>query len=116
MEALLLVATMYADLGPTYCGQHTDSIIGPWVALPVETYGADWQCGDLVYLRFYDGQSLMARALDAGPFLYHCVETVDGCLPIVADVPAEHWPHGHATSARLLSFIDITADARRHLH
>jgi hypothetical protein len=110
MEALLIVATMYTDLGTTYCGQHTDSIIGPWVAMPIS---GDWQCGDLIYMRFEDGQSLMARALDAGPFLHHCVETADGCLSIAADVPAEHWQHGKATSARLSYFVNITADARR---
>ena len=112
MDVLLVIATMYADVGPTYCGQMTGSIAEPWVALPL---GGDWQCGDLVYMRFDDGQSLMARALDAGPFLHHCVETPDGCLPIAVDVPAEHWQHGTATSARLSYFIDFTADARRHV-
>jgi len=109
MVELLLVATMYADVGPTYCGYHTDSIAEPWIAMPL---GGDWQCGDLVYMRFYDGSTLMARALDAGPFLHHCVETADGCLPIVADVPARWWQHGRDTSARVTYWQNVSQKAR----
>jgi hypothetical protein len=108
-----MIATMYTDTGLTFCGQNTADIIGPWVALPA---GGDWQCGDLIFLRFEDGKTLMAHALDAGPFLYNCVETPDGCLPIVADVPAEHWQHGTATSARLSYFDNLTEKARRAVH
>ena len=109
-----MVATVYVDTGLTISGLDTSEIIDPWVALPYETMGLDWQLYDLIYMRFENGKSLMARALDAGPFYYHCVETADGCLPIMADVPAEHWQHGQATSARLSYFANITEDARKH--
>jgi len=32
MDVLLVIATMYADVGPTYCGQMTGSIAEPWMA------------------------------------------------------------------------------------
>lgn len=82
----------------------------PWVALPFRDYGITWQCGDLIYLRFANGDTLMARALDAGPFGAYCVMQPDGeCLDIVADMPI-YW-----TDAKLSMVgeaINISAVAR----
>jgi hypothetical protein len=50
------------------------------------------QCGDLMYLRFSDGDTLQARALDAGPFASYCVMQPDGSCPNIGmDVPAHLW-------------------------
>ena len=112
-EIAVLVATLYAGqyVGrETYCGMP----YGSGIALPVETHGTEWQCGDLMYIRFEDGLTLMARATDAGPFGYHCVMSSGDCLPIVADIPADMWQHGDAISARVSFLMNITADARRN--
>ncbi|MCK5643047.1 MAG: hypothetical protein KAJ19_19725 [Gammaproteobacteria bacterium] len=71
-----------------------DQATQPWVALPFDKYGIDWLCGDLILLRTPTG-SIMARALDTGPFGGYCVAQGDGeCLKIVADVPIywATWP------------------------
>lgn len=107
----LLVATVYAG---QYVGQETfcGGVYGDGIALPVETYGTDWQCNDLIYIRYATGETLMARAVDAGPFLHNCVMTADGCLPIRLDVPINLWQHGSDTSAILTYYQNISAQAR----
>jgi hypothetical protein len=60
----------------------------PWVALPFGEFGDTWQCGDLVYVRVQGYPSIMARALDTGPFGDYCVIWGTGeCLLIVVDIP-----------------------------
>ena len=90
---LVGIATVYAEpyIGqPLYCGGLYDVDMSPWIALPV---GTDWQCGDPVRLRFEDGSTLTARAMDAGPFGAFCVKQPDGaCLPIIVDIPAHLAP------------------------
>ena len=64
----LLVATWYAGAyvgQPLYCGGTYAETTAPWVALPIQD--KTWECGDLIFLRFENGDTLMARALDAGP-------------------------------------------------
>lgn len=66
----------------------------PWIALPLRDYQSGAvECGDLYYLKFENGRTLMARALDAGPLSLYCVEQPDGsCARIGMDVPAHLWP------------------------
>jgi hypothetical protein len=67
----------------------------PTVALPVgDYYRADGvQCGDLYYIRWENGHTLMARAYDAGPFALYCVKQTDGTCPNIGmDVPSLFWP------------------------
>lgn len=76
---------------PLFCSTvshplYYDSVTPPWLALPISTFGTDWQCGDLIYIPGHGTY----RALDAGPFGDHCVATGDQCLPIRADMPAIH--------------------------
>jgi len=114
-EALLTVAavaTMYTDIGPLYCGGHTSTTQEPWLALPISQLGTTWQCGDLYYLRFSDGTTLMARALDAGPFAKYCVQLDNNCLPIVADIPQAHAPFP-GLSIPIAQMFNITAEVRR---
>jgi len=96
--ALSLVATCYPHTGPLYCGGTMDASV-PIVALPYQEYGDTWECGDLVYLRFEDGSTLMARAMDTGPFGDNCVIVGDECVPIAVDVPRAFWPLGDRLSA-----------------
>ena len=77
---------------PLYCGNVYAAETGPWVALPYREYGDSWQCGDLVYLSFGNGDALMARALDTGPFGRNCVIRGNRCIPILVDVPELWWP------------------------
>jgi len=88
----LIVATWYAGAyvgQPLYCGGVYAETTESWIALPVDS---GWQCGDLVYLSFGNGDALMARALDAGPLGDYCVVYGDQCLPIAVDVPRHLWP------------------------
>jgi len=90
---------MYPHTGALYCGGYSDTVGVPFVALPVSQYDHAWQCGDLVYLRLESGDTLMARAMDAGPFGDNCVVQRDGsCAPIAVDVPAAFWPLGEQLS------------------
>jgi len=112
-----LVATWYvaASGAPLYCSTPDaplayDIGAAPWVALPVREYGDAWQCGDLIYLSWLDGNALMARAYDAGPFGAHCVETGGACLPIAVDVPRHLWPvDGLSAPVRV---VNVTAEVR----
>lgn len=80
---------------PLFCSTpgrplYYDAATPPWVALSVD---GEWQCWDLLLVREYlpDGttRSVMAYALDAGPFGDHCVVQADGTCPsIVVDMPA----------------------------
>ena len=94
-EIIIGVATWYAGpyvAQPLYCGGVYAESTAPWVALPSQTHGTDWQCGDLVYLSFGNGDALMARAMDTGPFGDKCVTDDDKCIGIVTDVPRHLWP------------------------
>ena len=123
MEAVII--TMYAApfIGqPLYCSMPDNPLYyspstPPWIALPVEDYqSGKVQCGDLMYIRFKlsDGSTstLMARALDAGPFASYCVRQLDGSCPsIAADVPVYWWPvEGISAWAEV---IDLTAEAEK---
>ena len=98
----LILATVYGRVGqPLYCSTpdaplYYDTTYPPWLALPIEHYqDGRAQCGDLLYIRFSDGSTLMARAYDAGPFASYCVKQADGSCPSIGlDVPAHLWPVG----------------------
>lgn len=86
---LIGVATWY---GGIYVGQPLASGEGyytldrePWVALDSSALGDFYEWGDLLYLRFDNGTTMMARVWDCGPFSLYNV----GGRPIVVDVP-EH--------------------------
>jgi hypothetical protein len=92
-----------------------DDLSPLWVALPYSQYKVTWNCWDVFLVREHldDGttRSLMALALDTGPFGDHCVAQGDGeCLPIVIDVPQMHatWD---TLSARV-EVINLSAVAR----
>ena len=106
--ALTGIATAYAGPyvgGPLYCGGVYDLQAAPWIALPT---GGAWECGDLVYLRFEDGSTLMARALDAGPLgLYN----VQG-QAIIADVPAHLAPFALSGPVELYNFGEAARSCR----
>jgi hypothetical protein len=98
--AAITLATMYAGSpgAALYCSTPTEPLIfsaetTPFLALPVEHYlDGSVQCGDLMYLRFPNGSTLLARALDAGPFASYCVMQPDGSCPNIGmDVPAHLW-------------------------
>jgi hypothetical protein len=114
LELLLVVATWYQGPyvnQPLYCGGTYAESTAPWVALP---YGGEWECGDLVYISFGQGDALLARAMDTGPFGKHCVLQVDGsCAPIVVDIPRHLWPKElwDQLSAPVM-VTNITAQAR----
>ena len=93
-------------------GVYTDTA-APWVALPAQDRGDTWQCGDLVALWFPEqSELLVARAMDAGPFGEHCIQSIDGaCSPIVADIPLHLWPAGDALSAPV-ELTNISRQAR----
>ena len=98
------IATAYAGpyvAGPLYCGGVYDVEAEPsesWIALPVDD--PTWRCGDLVYVRFEDGSTLMARAMDAGPLgLYN----VQG-QRIIADIPAHLAPFALSGAIELYNF------------
>ena len=96
--ATFYTAAMYGG-EPLYCSTPEtplfyDTALTPWIAFPDEDYlSGNVQCGDLFYIRFPDGTTLLARALDAGPFASYCVQQADGaCPPIGLDVPEHLWP------------------------
>jgi len=94
------IATAYAGPyigGPLYCGGTYDLGADPWIALPV---GGDWECGDLVFVRFEDGSTLMARAMDAGPLGQYNVEG----RAIIADIPAHLAPFKLSGPIELYNF------------
>ena len=102
VEAVTVIATMYLGPvgGPLYCSTPANPLSFTtqqpikWIALPVEDYQSGAvACGDLHYLKFADGSTLMARALDAGPFAMYCVKQPDGSCPSIGvDVPGYFWP------------------------
>jgi len=111
MECSLLliagIATAYAGqyVGqPLYCGGVYDVQAEPWIALPV----GEFECGDLVLVRFEDGSTLMARAMDAGPLgLYN----VQG-QAIIADVPAHLAPFALSGPIELYNFGEAARQCR----
>ena len=113
MENVVTVATWYAlqYIGqPLYCGGTYAEAAAPWVAMPA---GGDWQCGDLVYLSFGNGDALMARAMDAGPFGDNCVMQGDTCAPIVTDVPRHLWPVSlEGDTSATVTLWNVTGDCR----
>jgi hypothetical protein len=101
LVALVGIATAYAGpyIGqPLYCGGVYDLQADPWIAMPIG--GGGWECGDLVYLRFADGSTLMARAMDAGPLSLYNVEG----QPIIADIPAHLAPFALSGPIELYNF------------
>ena len=100
---------------PLFCATSSEPLYydqssPPWVALPVSQFGVTWERGDLLLIRPQGASSLMARALDAGPFGDHCIATGDQCLPIVVDVPA-HLATWEGLSAEV-EVVNISAVAR----
>ena len=117
VELLTVVATMYAG---RYVGQETfcGLTYGDGIALPIETHGIDWGCGDLIayWTKGRDGQEYLtlATAVDAGPFGKHCIMQPGGlCASIVIDVPINLWRHGNDTSARVTYYQNASAEARK---
>lgn len=110
-EVMLVgVATWYGGVyvdGPLYCGGTYAPETDPWVALDVALEGAFWECGDLVHLRFDDGTSLTARAMDAGPFERYRV----GEERIVVDVPEHLAPFAGLSSG--VEVLNLSAMARQ---
>ena len=104
MNVLYGVVTWYAIAtfggGPLYCGEGCyETGRSPWIALPVETRGTWWECGDEIVI-WSGGEMHILRALDAGPFGRHCVEWNDECLAILGDVPGPwRWWPGLSTRA-----------------
>lgn len=90
--------------GGTYGGQAE-----PFLALPVDGFGSEWQCGDRIRIEG-NGWTLNARALDAGPLhLYYIRDWPD--LRIAADIPARFALfHGLSAKARV---VNLSALARR---
>ena len=88
----------------------------PWIALPAEHYrDGIAQPGDLFYIRFPDGSTLMARALDAGPFASYCVEQPDGSCPDIGmDIPDHLWPVGGLSA--WVEVYNVSAAARAGVH
>lgn len=82
---------------PLYCSTITKPLYynhetAPWIAMPVSWFEEKKiSCGDLVNIHFPNGAHLHARAWDAGPLEKYYVQD-HPLLPIVADVPWEHWP------------------------
>jgi len=85
---------------PLFCGGIYTDTTGPWFALPIETHGTDWQCGDL-WCVWADGEEHCAPARDSGPFGNYCVVQPDGTCPRIAvDVPQPWaWFGGLSTTA-----------------
>ena len=117
MEALLIVATLYA--GP-YVGQETfcGCTYGDGIALPIETYGTEWECFDWIaaWTTGRDGQEYLtfAQVVDTGPFGNHCVMQPDGfCASIAVDIPENLWYHGEDISATLTFYMNISAKGRK---
>jgi hypothetical protein len=111
----LTIATWYTGPAgaPLFCGGVYADTTAPWVALPVETWGEEWQCGDLIYISFGQGDALMVRAMDAGPFGNRCVLQVDGtCAPIVVDVPRHLWPRSMEGWSAGVQVVNVTAQVR----
>jgi hypothetical protein len=102
VEEVTTVVTMYLlHSSLLFCGEVVTPDTVPWVAMPVETYGVEWQCGDRIAI--YDGvQVRVFTALDAGPFGRFCVRQPSGeCYPIAADVPEPWaWFPGLSTTAK----------------
>ena len=117
LGVLVGVATMYTGPtgAPSYCDRWDTEYayseeMAPWVALDVGLYESGVvACGASVRLVFEDGQTLRARALDAGYLARHYVEEWGRERPIVADVPAHLAPFG-GWSAPVRVEIDVATD------
>jgi hypothetical protein len=98
------MATIYEHYGhPLYCGGTFDLATPTWVALDVSEYQSGRvRCGDPVRVKFANGQTLRARALDAGYLYKHHI--ADTGLPIVVDVPVH-----------LAPFAGLSIQAELHL-
>lgn len=95
--ALVGIATAYGRpfIGhPLYCDGTYDLDAEPWIALPIDS---DFVCGELAYLRFEDGSTLMARVMDAGPLGQYNVQG----KPILADIPVHLAPFALSGSVEL---------------
>jgi len=90
-----------------------------WIAVDLDAYPA-WECGDLVQVDA-GGVQLMLRVKDSGPLSLYFVDTEDGLVPIVADLPFHVWEWGDALSVmgtitnatgrlRLLGAMDCTEE------
>lgn len=95
LVVLVGVATAYA--GPyvgqeRFCGGLYELDADPWVALNVSGHGDYWECGKWVLVEFDTGETLYARAMDAGPFDGYYVEQWGKDRPIVMDVPLHLFP------------------------
>jgi hypothetical protein len=78
MQTLLAIATV----ATCYTGQYVDQPLAfggiytytaePWVAMPESQLGVTWLRHDLIYVSWGQGDGLLARARDTGPFgRYH---------------------------------------------
>jgi hypothetical protein len=103
---------------PLYCDRGQGLVYAetttPWVALDVTEFKSGRvRCGDPVLVRFQDGTTLRARALDAGNLYDHYIADLplpsgegrgEGGLPIAVDVPTH-----------LAPFPGLSAPAQLHL-
>jgi hypothetical protein len=71
---------------PLYCGGVYEESNGPWIAVDVRWYeSGKTLCGDLYYIVFSDGSTMLARARDAGYLADYTVW--DTGLSMIADLP-----------------------------
>ena len=108
-----IAAPLYCDTGHGL----TYTTTATWIAWDFAVHGG--QCGDIIEV-IADGQRRTFPALDSGRFGRHCVQTVDGCLPIMADLP-QHlaWFPGLSVavdSVRNVSAWALVAAERMGLH
>jgi hypothetical protein len=95
-----------------FCGGTYGEPAEPFLALPVDGFGTEWQCGDLVYVSGDWGAGFY-RALDAGPLSdYYIADWPD--LRIAADVPQRFARfRGLSARARVYNISRMVRDAIR---
>ena len=89
---------------------------GPWVAVDISEYtsGAT-KCGDLIVIRWKNGETYLARALDSGYLDYRLWPDKsrpvwDTGLPIIADLP-KYWRTMPTETATMFNISRFLRDA-----
>lgn len=101
----------YEEFGgnPLYCSRPNDPLYyeldtTPWVAVNVRLYQTGVvRCGDPVLLVFKNGEELLAKTLDAGPFDGYYVKDYPE-LPII-DIPQHLVPFVGMSAPAMVFFI-----------
>jgi len=100
---LIGILTWYAGpyvAQPLRCGGIYD-ISHDWIAVDIDVY--HWQCDDLIRVDAA-GETQWLPLLDSGLLSRYCVETGEGCIEIVGDVPGHAaWWTGLSAPGRLLN-------------